>query len=117
MNEANFEPILRAEFHAEEGSFLLRLRTEFFWDKTAFSRLITAMEACAAFYADSEVLPRWVAEGFWFVETFTVDHSSHPNFPRPDPPEYYQSACERLRDLSYWFFHGESPLTIPMEPL
>lgn len=36
--------ILRREFEAEDGSFLLSLRVHADWDKAAFSRLVRAME-------------------------------------------------------------------------
>ena len=40
--------ILRREFEADEGSFLLRLRVEAEWDREAFSRLVGVMEQSAS---------------------------------------------------------------------
>jgi hypothetical protein len=115
----DYEPILRREFAAEEGSFLLKLRCELCWDKAAFSRLIQAMEKCAAYHQGRDDIERWVAEGFWYLEGFTKDWSTHPSFPRSHGEEYYQTAYVRLRDLSYWLFVGESPYEggDPLEPL
>ena len=48
-------------------------------------------------------------EGFWFVSWFVKDWTGHPNFPRPQPEMYYKNAIDRLNDLAYWFFMGESP--------
>jgi hypothetical protein len=56
-------------------------------------------------------IPRWVAEGFWYIGWFTKCWSEHPNFPRPLPAAYYAGAYERLHDLAYWLFIGESPYT------
>src|SRR5262245_54155982 len=105
----NYEPILRREFEAEPGSFLLQLRCDLTWDKAAFSRLVVAMEQCAVAHQDRDVNERWIAQGFWYVEWFTRQWSSHQSFPRPHGEEYYQAAYDRLSDLSYWLFWGESP--------
>jgi hypothetical protein len=104
----DFKPILRREFNAEEGSFLLQLRCSLVWDKAAFSRLVQAMEKCAVANKGAKKIDRWIAEGFWYLETFVPEWSSHPNFPRPHGDEYYDAAYQRLRDLSYWLFVGES---------
>jgi hypothetical protein len=55
------------------------------------------------------LLDRWMAEGFWYVPSFVRDWTTHPNFPRIHNAEYYQKAYQRLDDLAYWFFFGESP--------
>jgi hypothetical protein len=103
------ESILRREFEAEDGSFLIQLRCELTWDKVAFSRLILAMEQCAVARQGKDVLERWIAEGFWYLEKFAQEWSTHEGFPRPHGEEYYEAAYERLRDLSYWLFVGASP--------
>ena len=101
--------VLRREFEAEEGSFLLRLRSELEWDKGAFSALVLAMEGCAAESAGRPSIERWVAEGFWYLDWFVREWSSHPNFPRPHGEAYYEAAYGRLHDLAWWLFMGESP--------
>ena len=50
-----------------------------------------------------------MANGFWYVPSFVREWTTHPNFPRVHSTEYYQKAYERLDDLAYWFFYGESP--------
>jgi len=41
----NYLEVLKNEFEAEEGSFLINLRG-MDWNKNAFIRLVTAMETC-----------------------------------------------------------------------
>ncbi len=101
--------VLRQEFTASDGSFLIQLRPGLVWDKEAFSRLVTAMEACCKAYEGKESLERWLAQGFWYLPWFVKHWTGHPNFPRPQPEEYYTNAIDRLSDLAYWFFMGYSP--------
>jgi hypothetical protein len=101
--------ILRHEFAAEPNSFLIQLRCDLSWDQVAFSRLVQAMEQCARAHEGKEVIERWIASGFWYLECFTPDWSSQPHFSRPHGEVYYEAACNRLRDLSYWLFFGSSP--------
>lgn len=108
--EASLHQILKAEFDAEEGSFLLQLKGDFVWDTDAFDRLTGAMaQYCRESRGDSPTVERWLAEGFWFVPDWVPMWTSHPNFPRPYSKEYYDRAYERLHDLAFWFFVGESP--------
>lgn len=101
--------LLRSEIDAKPGSFLLKLRTDLEWDHVAFSRLVRAMHEYVAMAEHGGTIERWIAEGFWYLGHFVRDWSQHPNFPRPLPSEYYESAYERFHDLAYWLFHGESP--------
>jgi hypothetical protein len=60
--------VLRREFEAAEGSFLLCLRgDDLGWDRTAFSRLEQAMRVVCAQYEGRDDRPRWMAEGFYEV--------------------------------------------------
>jgi hypothetical protein len=106
MND--WEQVLRREFAAEDGSFLLRLRG-LVWDDAAFAQLIAAMKQCAADYEGRTAIDRWVAEGFWFTSQFVLEHAGHPSFPRPGGNDGYEQACERLRDLCHWLFVGTRP--------
>ena len=101
--------VLRSEFEASDGSFLIQLRSDLHWDKESFTRLITAMQQCCQKHSKSETLERWMANGFWYVPSFVREWTTHPNFPRVHSAEYYQKAYQRLDDLAYWFFFGESP--------
>ncbi len=105
----DWEATLRREFGAEEGTFLLRLRCELTWDRAAFDRMTQAMRACGEALAGAPALPRWVAEGFWFVGHFVRDWSSHASFSREHEPAYYESAYGRLNDLAHLLFTGDSP--------
>lgn len=118
--------VLRREFSAEEGSFLLELRGNV-WDKAAFTRLTEAMLECCRAYDrtqpptlfghvyDTETVPRWLAEGFWYVDTFVRGHTSHPAWDdkKRREPDYYEAAYERLFDLADWFFTGQCPSLDP----
>ena len=108
MDESYLE-VLRHEFTASDGSFMIQLRPGLVWDKEAFSRLVTAMEACCKACEGKDSLERWLVQGFWFVSWFVKDWTGHANFPRPQPEGYYKDAIDRLSDLAYWFFMGHSP--------
>jgi hypothetical protein len=100
---------LRREFQAEESSFLLQLRGEIRWDPVAFGRMTALMLEVVKSRNPEVPIPRWLAEGFWFLDWFVKDWSTHPNFPRPLAERYYRRAYERLHDLAYWLFMGKSP--------
>ncbi|MEV4754986.1 hypothetical protein AB0J86_07720 [Micromonospora sp. NPDC049559] len=107
--------VLRREFDAEEGSFLLGLRGRLEWDRDAFRRLERAMRAACVRQQGREVFERWLAEGFYEVSHFVPDWTGHPNFPRPQPREYYEDCLERVADLADWFFRGEHAYQEPHE--
>ncbi|MFD0523100.1 hypothetical protein [Paractinoplanes durhamensis] len=74
--------VLRREFEASEGSFLLGLRgSGLVWERAAFSRLERAMRVVCKQYEDCDDVPRWMAEGFYYVAHFVAEWTSHPNFP------------------------------------
>jgi hypothetical protein len=101
--------LLRREFAAEEGSFLLQLRCDLHWDRGAFSRLEQAMRRVCAQQEPQDQLSRWLVEGYWRLSDFVPEHIYHRDFPRREPAEYYQSAIKRLTDLQNWFVTGRSP--------
>jgi hypothetical protein len=101
--------ILRSEFDAGSDSFLIKLRPDLDWDKAAFTRLSTAMKDCCERQSSTEPVERWIARGFWYVPRFVRDWTTHPNFPKIYPIEYYDCAYQRLDDLAFWFFLGQSP--------
>jgi hypothetical protein len=100
--------ILRREFHAEEGSFLIQARVRLEWDWDAFRRLTGAMYDVAEEVKGRPSIETWIAEGFWFCDTWIRDHTSHPNFPRP-PEEAYRDALALLGQLASFLFTGQSP--------
>jgi len=100
--------ILRHEFDAEEGSFLLQARVRLKWDWDAFRRLTSAMYDVADEAKGQPSVETWIAQGFWFCDTWIRDHTSHPNFPRP-PEDAYRDAIELVRNLATFLFLGENP--------
>lgn len=100
---------LRAEFDAHEGSFLLALRCDMRWDAAAFERATAAMLTYVREHEAGDTIPRWIAEGFWYMDRFVRGWSTHLSFPREHSEEYYEAAFVRLYDLAYWLFMGESP--------
>jgi len=105
---ANDEALLRSEFNAEEGSFLLQLRCEAHWDETRFRKLIEAMERCAEAHAGNESIPRWLAEGFWYLDTFVPNQVKHPAFAKEHDVEFFRERCEDLACAAHRFFTGEA---------
>lgn len=101
--------VLKNEFEAGEGSFLIKLRPQMEWDKAAFNRLTSAMKRCAESKSNDQKLERWEAEGFWFVPRFVREWATHPNFPKVHSTECYDKAFTRLDDLAFWYFAGQSP--------
>jgi len=110
MDDSYMETLKR-EYEAQDGSFLLEVRTSLRWDREVFSRLTAAMKQCCIDSAGKDVLDRWLAELFWYLSDFVRDWTMHPNFPRMYPREYYEKAYERLYNLAYWYFRGYSPYT------
>jgi hypothetical protein len=49
---------------------------------------------------------REMADGFHYASWFVRDWTSHPNFPRPEPEQYYNDCIQRIGDLADWFFRG-----------
>jgi hypothetical protein len=61
--------ILKSEFDAEEGSFMLQSRTGLKWDWDAFRRLTSAMYDVADEAKGQPSIETWIAQGFWFCDT------------------------------------------------
>lgn len=101
---------LKREFDAEEGSFLLQARCEPKWDWNAFRRLTSAMYDVADEIKGQTSIETWIANGFWFCDTWIKDWTSHPNFPRPAEGAY-RDAIELIHDLASLLFFGMSPYT------
>jgi hypothetical protein len=106
--DATISRVLRDEFGASPGSFLLTLRCNLEWNEHAFNRLTQAMFEYVRTRNRETDIPRWIAEGFWYLDWFVKDWSMHESFPREHDESYYEAAYERLHDLAYWLFVGES---------
>ncbi|MFD4751956.1 hypothetical protein [Streptomyces sp. NPDC058426] len=96
--------VLRAEFAAEEGSFLLGLH-EGEWDAEGFTRLERAMRAACTWCAGAALLERWLAEGFHLIPREVRAKAACLR----RPPHDTAGLCDRLDDLSLCFFLGEPP--------
>ena len=149
--EEEYISILRHEFAAGEGTFLVQLYVKNHWDTFAFDRLTEAMLQCCKRYmpdhsmqemslpvqamlfplseslhkqsaqapsaprqpipAEEMLLPRWLAEGFWYVSTFVPAYTSQPVWQgqRTREPAYFDKAYRRLEGLASWFFTGQPP--------
>lgn len=99
---------LRHEFNAEEDTFLLTMRCECLWDPEAFQSLTSAMYDVAVEVHQYPTIEKWIAEGFWFCDTWIREWTSHPNFPRPNKREY-EASLQLIHDLAWFLFMGESP--------
>jgi hypothetical protein len=99
---------LRHQFDAEDGSFQLLLRCELRWDWAAFQTLTTAMHDVADEVRGQVTIESWIANGFWYADTWIRSWTGHPNFPRPDQPRY-DEALTLLSDLAFFLFMGDSP--------
>jgi len=105
----NYLDTLRHELEANDDSFLIHMRVELVWDQEAFSRVTEAMRTYCDRHTESDVIERWGASGFYCLSWAVKDWTTHPNFPRSYPPEYYENAYQRLFDLCCYFFDGFSP--------
>lgn len=102
------ETSLRAELEGAEGSFLAKLRVELQWDKDAFNRLADAMHRYLRERDDAGPVPRWIAAGFWYLDWWVREWSSHEAFPRLHGDSYYEAAYERLHVLAFRLFTGST---------
>jgi len=105
--DTGYLTILRLEFAAEDGTFMLQLRGGgLHWDRGAFTRLEQSKRAACVDYQTRDVFERWIAEGFYSSSKFMSEWTSHPNFSRPEPTDYYEACLGRVSDLCDWFFRG-----------
>ena len=100
--------ILRSEFNAEDGSFLVKLRCKCEWDWNAFRRLTIAMYDVAEEVKGQPSIETWIAEGFWHCDTLINDIASHSNFSR-FPDDAYRDGVELIHNLAYLLFSGQNP--------
>ena len=96
------------EFEAGEGSFLLRLRTELIWDWDAFYRCTSLVYDVACISNGSKSIDTPIAQGFWMMDTWVREWTSHESFNRPKNVEYEQ-ALLLLHELTQFLFEGVSP--------
>lgn len=107
-----YEKELQYEFDAEEGSFLLQLRIDFFWDHSKLIRVLRLMGDCCKHIENASSISRYWADGFWHFSKFVESWSSHPNFPKIYSQAYYDKTYEIIYVVCGWFFSGRYPWTI-----
>ena len=101
---------LKIEIDGGYGTFLNLLRCELRWDWDAFYKLTSLMYDVAELSDEKEKVEKYIAHGFWFIDTWVKAWTGHKDFPRPEK-EDYEEAIELLHDLCYYYFIGESPFT------
>ncbi len=106
---ASYRDILRTEFSADEGSFLLVLHVWNIWDDEAFTRVTTAMWECCEDQEHQETVEHWLANGFWDMYGEVTGYLANPAARRVNSPEYYAKAVSSVFDLACWYFSGERP--------
>jgi hypothetical protein len=89
---------------------MLSARCNLQWDWTAFRQLTHAMYDVANEIRGQDTIETWIAQGFWYCDTWIRDWTMHPNFPRPDQ-QAHEEALELISNLAYFLFFGESPFT------
>jgi hypothetical protein len=100
---------LSDELNAEDGSFLLELRTDLSWNHNSFINLLKEINReCKRTKYDSE-LSREIASGIWYISDFIKSWTEHENFPKERPAEYYEKSFELINDLAYSYFMSEPP--------
>lgn len=98
------------EIDAKEGSFLLQLRCHVHWDWAAFHRLTAAMYALADKAQYQDQVDKWIAQGFWFIDTALADMSQHIQGQAGLADQArFKDALELIHDLCSFYFLGESP--------
>lgn len=65
---------LKDEINANEGSFLLELRTEYTWNHNAFIRLLSLIHEEHLNTKDNQELSRELAFGIWFLYESSRDY-------------------------------------------
>ncbi|AUC15901.1 hypothetical protein BTO06_12395 [Tenacibaculum sp. SZ-18] len=97
------------ELKAENGSFLLELRTDLNWNHDSFINLLNELNAECKRTKESLNLSRDTACGIWYISDFIKNWTEHQNFPKEFAEEYYEKAYELINDLAYSYFMAESP--------
>jgi len=67
------------------------------------------MHSVATDLKDHELIPKWIARGFWYCEHFIPQWSSSEHLPKNDDDPYYKIANRTIHDLSSLLFKGRSP--------
>jgi hypothetical protein len=96
------------ELNAENGSFILELRTELNWNHNSFLNLVNELNKEFEVTKNENKLNREIACGIWYISNFIKDWSQHENFQKKLTKEYYTKSYELINDLAYQYFMAES---------
>jgi hypothetical protein len=99
---------LKRQFDSEEGSFMLIVYNERRWDWDEFKKLTWSMYQVAHESQRQSTIETWIAQGFWYCDTWIRDFTRHPDFPHPER-QAHNNAIELISNLAYFLFCGESP--------
>lgn len=100
---------LKDELNAEDGSFLLELRTNLIWNHNSFINLLTEINREYKRTKEDSKLSREIASGIWYISDLIKSWTEHENFPKKHSAEYYEKSFELINDLAYSYFMSESP--------
>ena len=100
---------LKDELNAENGSFLLELRTDFNWNHNSFVNLLSELNNECKRTKEDQYLSRDIASGIWYISDFIKSWTEHKNFQKKYSAEYYEKAYELINDLAHSYFMSESP--------
>jgi hypothetical protein len=106
---------LKDELNAENGSFLLELRSDLNWNHKSFINLLNGLFAEYKRTKGNPDLSRDIASGIWYISDFIENWTKHPDFPKIYSNEYYETAYQLIYDLSYAYFMAEIPYTSESE--
>ena len=109
-NYLDWRAILKHEFAAGEGSFMLQLLCGH-WDKEAHLRLFIAMRECCKAHDGETHIERWITEGFWWFDSYVSNQYADSK------DEYLSNAAVNFSHLAYWLFTGTRRAEDEFEPM
>lgn len=95
------------EINAEEGSFLLQLKTEHIWNHNAFIRLLSFIYYEYINTKYDQKISREYVFGIWFLYEFSRDYALNFMYKELDE-KYYEKAIEVFHDLIFVYFSLDS---------
>ena len=99
---------LLEELNAEEGSFLLELRTNLAWNHHSFVKFLLQLEEYCVQNQNEANLNRAYASEICYISHFVKEWSTHEGFKSIQSEAYFELAYQLIHDLSYHYFIGES---------
>lgn len=110
----DWQTILKAEYEAQENTFVFQLRCGRGWDKAAYYRLFRAMLECCKAHDGRPQVERWIADLFWWLDSYPRHLVGNGKLNEDD---YYQNAVVNFNHLTHWLFSGQRRPDDQFEPL